>query len=123
MNRRRRGRTTKACCSSGFMGFFGDFRTLLDVAGSLWSWDGCPPHCESKSLFSRVFKFPLSEDAPLLPLPNVGCLEKALDVGSGFTEAQSRDASRCASQGALEAHLGGTPSDACLIGSVPSSAS
>jgi hypothetical protein len=75
-------------------------------------------HCFRGFSNSHCLKMP-----PSLPLPNVGCLEKALDVGSGFTEAQSRDASRCASQGAFEAHLGGTPSDACLIGSVPSSAS
>jgi hypothetical protein len=48
MNRRRRGRTTKACFSSGFMGFLDDFRTSLDVAGSLWSWDGWPLGTYSK---------------------------------------------------------------------------
>jgi len=57
-------------------------RTSVDIAGSLWSWDGRPPNSRSKYLFSRAFDFLAFADAPTAAPSRGGCRWTALDTGS-----------------------------------------
>ena len=67
-------------------GFFGDFRTSLDIAGSLWSWDGWPPNSRIKCLFSLGFGLAASVDAPIAALSKRWLPED--DVGQTTSDDQ-----------------------------------
>jgi hypothetical protein len=64
MNHPGRGRPKKPRFSAGFLGIFRKYRTSLDIAGSLWSWDGWPLNSQSKYLFSRLRRSCLCTHAP-----------------------------------------------------------
>jgi hypothetical protein len=87
--------TTKSYSWTGFLGVFRDFWTSLDVAGSLWSWDGWPPNSQPKYLFLQPFYFSASADAPRVPPARNGCYRTSLDGESRHAIAPRRSSQSC----------------------------
>jgi hypothetical protein len=85
MNHPGLGRTTKPGFSTSFIGFLGDFRTWVDVAGGLRSWDGWTPHSRNKRLFMRSKYFPAHCEVPKKAPRKSGFLRTSADTpGSGI---------------------------------------